>query len=84
MKLSERLLQQQSLKLDIAPLIAAFRKLRRVPSRYVPELLAMLAKRPAIAVMEQEHTADGVLLTAKPARELAMFLKRVERARGKK
>ena len=39
----------------------------------MPTLLEMLARRPTIAVMEQEHGKDGVTLTAKPARELVMF-----------
>jgi hypothetical protein len=65
------------ISLDAAALIAALRKLRRLPSRHVPALLDMLARQPAIARMEQEHGADGVTLRAKPARHLAMFLKRV-------
>jgi hypothetical protein len=77
-KLSEKLLQRHRVHIDAKPLIVAFRQLRRVPWRHVPTLLEMLARRPSLAVMEQQQTADGVVLIAKPARELAMFLKRAQ------
>jgi hypothetical protein len=81
MKLSDRLARQQSFELDTRPLRAALRKLRQaLEHKPHPTYLFVegLAKRSTIAIATLEHGDDGVKVTLKPARELAMFLKRVK------
>jgi hypothetical protein len=78
-KLSERLLQQQRIELDIAPLKSALRQLRRAiekSSRDAHAFADSLAKRNTIAVATLERGDEGMKITVKPSRELAMFLQR--------
>ena len=61
---------------------AALRQLRQALERspYHARLyIESLAKRPSIAVATIERGDDGVIVTLKPARYLAMFLTRAQR-----
>jgi hypothetical protein len=80
MRVSDRLLQQQRITLDTKPLIKAIRELRRaLEHRPKAKLYAeSLAARPTIAVGKMERGEDGVRVTLKPARDLAMFLRSVK------
>jgi hypothetical protein len=81
-KLSERLLQQQRVVLDTAPLKSALRQLRRAiekNERHVKLYAESLARRNTIAVATLDRGDDGMKITVRPSRELAMFLQRTPR-----
>jgi hypothetical protein len=83
MRLSEKLLQQQRVELDIAPLRTAIRQLRQAlerDDRRVKPYAESLAKRPPIAVATLDRGEDGAKITVKPARGLILFLKQAQRA----
>jgi hypothetical protein len=84
-RLSERLLRQQRVALDVAPLRLALRQLRSAlekaphPTKLYVE---SLAKRPTIAVAKLERGDDGAAtIVVKPARELSLFLRQTARER---